>query len=75
MRIKTQTGSRGRWRAGTAHLLDDADAQERLRGLSAGNFWRRLRLWTSQLSTTDPLTVRIDLDTRGGRGEKRARSR
>ena len=75
VRIKTQTGSRGRWRAGTAHVLDDDDAQERLRTLSAGNFWRRLCLRASELSTTDPLTVRIDLDTRGGSAQKRARSR
>ena len=75
VRIKTQTGSRGRWRAGTAYVLDDDDTRERLRSLGAGNFWRRLCLSASQLSTTDPLTVRIDLDTRGGRGEKRARSR
>ena len=75
VRIKTQTGSRGRWRAGTAHVLDEDDAADRLRTLSAGNFWRRLCLWTSQLSTTDALTVRIDLDTRGRSAKKPARPR
>ena len=70
VRIKTQTGSRGRWRAGTAHVLDDDDAQERVRTLSAGHFWRRLCLQASQLSTSDPLTVRIDLDARGRKARK-----
>lgn len=73
VRIKTQTGSRGKWRAGTAHVLDDDDPQARLRILRAGNFWRRLCLSASQLSTTDPLSVRIDLDRPSPR--KRAPSR
>ena len=74
VRIKTQTGSRGKWRAGTAHVLDDDDAQERLRRLSAGNLWRRLCLWTSELPTTEPLTVCIDLDARGS-GVQKSRGR
>jgi deazaflavin-dependent oxidoreductase (nitroreductase family) len=32
------------WRAGTARILDDDDAQERVRILGRGNRWRRLCL-------------------------------
>jgi deazaflavin-dependent oxidoreductase (nitroreductase family) len=50
------------WRAGTAHILDDDDPDERVRALSRGNRWRRLCLQTSGAAATSPLTVRIDLD-------------
>ena len=50
------------WCAGTAHILDDDDPEERVRILSRGNRWRRLCLQTSQSVGTRPLTVRIDLD-------------
>ena len=43
---------------------------EWMRTLSAGHFWRRLCLSASQLSTSDPLTVRIDLDARGRKARK-----
>jgi deazaflavin-dependent oxidoreductase (nitroreductase family) len=47
---------RGRWRSGTAHLLPDDDAKERLRSLPGVNsaFVR--------LAGTDLLTIRVDLD-------------
>jgi deazaflavin-dependent oxidoreductase (nitroreductase family) len=54
--------SRGGWRAGTAHVLDDDDPEERVRLLSRGNRWRRLCLQASTAVGTSPRTVRIDLD-------------
>jgi deazaflavin-dependent oxidoreductase (nitroreductase family) len=54
--------SRAGWRAGTAHILDDDDPEERTRILSRGNRWRRLCLQASAAIATKPLTVRIDLD-------------
>ncbi|MFL5835658.1 MAG: nitroreductase/quinone reductase family protein [Solirubrobacteraceae bacterium] len=54
--------SRGGWRSGTAHILDEDDAEERLRILGRGNRWRRLCLQASSSIGTSPLTVRIDLD-------------
>lgn len=56
--------SRTGWRRGTAHILDDDDAEERVRILSRGNRWRRLCLQASGSIATNPLTVRIDLDPR-----------
>jgi deazaflavin-dependent oxidoreductase (nitroreductase family) len=50
------------WRAGTAHILDGDDPQERQRILSRANPARRLCLWTAKALNTNPLTVRIDLD-------------
>jgi hypothetical protein len=52
---------RGGWRSGTAHILDEDDADERLRILGRGNRWRRLCLQASTSIGTSPLTVRIDL--------------
>ena len=54
--------SRGGWRTGTAHILDDDDPVERMRVLSRGNRWRRLCLETSGTIGASPLTVRIALD-------------
>src|SRR3954452_19909050 len=54
--------SRTGWRAGTAHVLDDDDPEERVRILSRSNRWRRLCLQASWSIGTSPLTVRIDLD-------------
>jgi deazaflavin-dependent oxidoreductase (nitroreductase family) len=54
--------SRGGWRSGTAHLLEEDDAEERLRILGRGNRWRRLCLQASTSIGTSALTVRIDLD-------------
>jgi hypothetical protein len=56
--------SRTGWRAGTTHILDDHDPEERIRILSRGNRWRRLCLQTFTSIGTSPLTVRIDLDPR-----------
>jgi deazaflavin-dependent oxidoreductase (nitroreductase family) len=55
--------SRGGWRAGTAHILDDDDPGERVRILSRGNRWRALCLQASGAIGTSALTVRIDLDS------------
>jgi deazaflavin-dependent oxidoreductase (nitroreductase family) len=52
----------GDWRAGTAHLLDADDPDERVRILSRDNRWRRLCLQASGALATTPLTVRVDLD-------------
>ena len=46
----------GQWRSGTAHLLPDDDAQERLRSLPGFNS-ALVRLMGSHL-----LTIRVDLD-------------
>ena len=52
------------WRAGTAHILDEDDPEERVRILGRGNRWRRLCLEASDSMSTSPLTVRVDLDPR-----------
>jgi deazaflavin-dependent oxidoreductase (nitroreductase family) len=52
------------WRAGTAHILDDDDPNERIRTLGRGNRWRRLCLQTSGSASTSLLTIRVDLDPR-----------
>jgi deazaflavin-dependent oxidoreductase (nitroreductase family) len=62
VRVKPRSRRSTRWRSGTAHVLDDDDAHERLRILSRGNPWLRLCLSTSAALATDLLTVRIDLD-------------
>jgi deazaflavin-dependent oxidoreductase (nitroreductase family) len=56
--------SRSGWRAGTAHVLDEDDPEERVRILSRSDRWRRLCLQASSAMGTSPLTVRIDLDPR-----------
>ena len=52
------------WRAGTAHILDEDDPEERVRILGRGDRWRRLCLAALASMSTRPLTVRIDLDPR-----------
>jgi deazaflavin-dependent oxidoreductase (nitroreductase family) len=47
---------RGRWRSGTAHLLPDDDATERLRSLPG------LNSTVVRLVGSDLLTIRVDLD-------------
>ncbi|HEX6206976.1 MAG TPA: nitroreductase/quinone reductase family protein [Actinomycetota bacterium] len=47
---------RGRWRTGTAHILEDDDPRERLRRLGGVN------PWVIRVAGTEPLTVRVDLD-------------
>jgi deazaflavin-dependent oxidoreductase (nitroreductase family) len=61
-RVRVRTGSRTGWRSGTAHVLDDDDPRERRRVLAAVGAWRRLCLSASHAMSTDPLTIRIDLD-------------
>ena len=61
VRVKGSLSGSG-WRAGTAHILDDDDPQERVRNLGRGNRWRRLCLQASASMSTSPLTLRIDLD-------------
>ena len=53
-RVRVRVG--GRWRTGTAHILEDDDPRERQRTLRQGNaaFVR--------LMGTDLLSIRIDLD-------------
>jgi deazaflavin-dependent oxidoreductase (nitroreductase family) len=46
----------GKWRTGTAHLLPDDDARQRLRGLP------RLNSAAVVAMGTDLLTIRVDLD-------------
>ncbi|HME76466.1 MAG TPA: nitroreductase family deazaflavin-dependent oxidoreductase [Mycobacterium sp.] len=46
----------GRWRSGTAHLLPEDDAKERLRSLPGFNSA------LVRLMGTDLLTIRVDLD-------------
>jgi len=63
VRVKVRTGSGVGWRAGTAHVLDDDDPRERQRRMGQGNFARCLCVSASAAMGTDPLTVRVDLDT------------
>jgi deazaflavin-dependent oxidoreductase (nitroreductase family) len=55
---------RGGWRGGTAHVLPDDDVRERLRKLSKGKPGLRLNSVVVRLMATNPMTVRIDLDSR-----------
>ena len=61
VRVKV-SGLRTGWQAGIACILDDDDPEERQRLLSRADPWRRLCICTSKALTTNPLTVRIDLD-------------
>ncbi len=63
VRVKVRRGARMRWRTGTAHILDADDPRERQRILGQGNFPRRLCLSASSALATNPLTLRIDLDS------------
>jgi deazaflavin-dependent oxidoreductase (nitroreductase family) len=63
VRVKVRTGSGVVWRAGTARILDDDDPRERQRLIGRGDLARRLCVSASAAAGTDPLTVRIDLDT------------
>ncbi len=61
-RVRFRTGPRHRWRTGVAHVLD-GDPVERRRTLGRDDVWRRLCLSASHAMSTDPLTIRIDLDS------------
>ncbi len=58
------SGLRAGWRAGTAHILDGDDPQERQRNLARANPARWLCVCTTRALNTSPLTVRIDLGSR-----------
>jgi deazaflavin-dependent oxidoreductase (nitroreductase family) len=62
VRVKVASWPRTRWRAGTAHILDDDDPRERHRSIGRGNLARWLCVYVSAAMDTSPLTVRIDLD-------------
>jgi deazaflavin-dependent oxidoreductase (nitroreductase family) len=62
VRVKV-SGVHAGWRAGTAHILDDDDPRERQRILSQANLARRLCMSTSKALNTNPLTIRVDLDS------------
>ena len=61
-RVRFRTGARHPWRTGVAHILDDDDPAERRRVLEEADGWLRLCLRASHAISTDPLTIRIDLD-------------
>jgi deazaflavin-dependent oxidoreductase (nitroreductase family) len=53
---------RGGWRTGTAHPMPDDNVRERLRALGRGKPGLMLNSAVVRLMSTDPMTVRIDLD-------------
>jgi len=62
VRVKVSE-AHARWRSGTAHILDNDDPRERQRILSQASFPRRLCMFTSKALNTNPLTIRVDLDS------------
>jgi deazaflavin-dependent oxidoreductase (nitroreductase family) len=62
-RVRVRVGTRTGWLAGTAHVLESDDPRERRRRLSQIDGWRRLCLSASHAMSTNPLTIRIDLDS------------
>jgi deazaflavin-dependent oxidoreductase (nitroreductase family) len=64
-RVRIRTGPRSGWRTGTAHILDGDDPRERRRLIRQGDAWRWMCLSASHVMSTDPLTIRIDLDSPG----------
>jgi deazaflavin-dependent oxidoreductase (nitroreductase family) len=63
--VRVRTGPHRGWRTGVAHVLDGDDPAERRRLLGRDDGWRRLCLSASHAMSTDPLTVRIDLEPAG----------
>jgi hypothetical protein len=60
-----------RWRAGTAHLLDDDDdTRERQRSLATGRLGYRLDAIILPATATDLKTIRIDLDPDAPAGDR-----
>jgi deazaflavin-dependent oxidoreductase (nitroreductase family) len=53
---------RGGWRTGRAHPMPNDDVRARLRALSKGKPGLILNSAVVRLMSTDPMTVRIDLD-------------
>jgi F420H(2)-dependent quinone reductase len=64
VRIKMRRGPRTVWLAGTAHIIDVDDPQQRQRIMASGDVWRRICVQASRAMSTTLLTVRVDLDTR-----------
>jgi deazaflavin-dependent oxidoreductase (nitroreductase family) len=64
-RVRFRTSAHHPWRTGVAHLLPGDDPVERRRLLGQDDPWRRLCLSASHAMSTDPLTIRIDLDPTG----------
>jgi deazaflavin-dependent oxidoreductase (nitroreductase family) len=62
VRVRVRDGGPLRWRAGTAHILDDDDPLARQRMLSGGRWDRRLNALAVRAMGVDLLTIRIDLD-------------
>ena len=60
--VRVRSGSRAAWRTGMAYVLEDDDANERVRLLGQSDPWRRLCQGASKAMGTDLITVRIDLD-------------
>src|SRR4051812_34681467 len=60
--VRFRTGPHHPWYTGVAHVLDGDDPYERRRLLRRGHAWRHLCLSASHAMSTDPLTIRIDLD-------------
>ncbi|MEV4539406.1 nitroreductase/quinone reductase family protein [Asanoa sp. NPDC049518] len=55
--------SRGRWRTGLARVVLDDEPDDRSRKIGRSGLARRLCVATSRMSDTDPVTVRIDLNS------------
>jgi deazaflavin-dependent oxidoreductase (nitroreductase family) len=62
VRVAIRRGRKLTWRAGTATVVTDDDAYERLRRLSATSLSRRINATAVRIVGTDLMTVRIDLD-------------
>lgn len=62
VRVKVRTPSGVRWRAGTARVLDDDDPRERQRLIARDDLARRMCMGATAALSTDPVTVRVDLD-------------
>ncbi|WP_405590184.1 hypothetical protein [Streptomyces sp. NBC_01190] len=60
--MRVRTGSSLGWRAGTAHILDNDDRQDRRRLIGLGSRARRMCMTAAAVGDTDALSVRVDLD-------------
>jgi deazaflavin-dependent oxidoreductase (nitroreductase family) len=60
--VRFRTGPHRRWRTGVAYILDSDDPRARRRLLEQGNAWRRMCMSASHVMSTDPLTIRVNLD-------------
>jgi deazaflavin-dependent oxidoreductase (nitroreductase family) len=53
----------GRWRTGTAHLVDDDDPRERLSYIASRRSRSRLNAAAVRVMQTELLTIRVDFDS------------